>query len=135
MALLTFTATTVYVARAILLHTKEAPLLEIHSVSPDELAAVKAQFEAEIQMLTMAVDTGIAGYQRAEKRVQKTVAGARRLLREAGIEHAPLEAEAAQLQSRDDEGSGEGKLPAVPESVAPPRTIRIPGGKLTIGVA
>jgi len=82
----------------------------------DELArvsrAVTANYD-EIQNLRLAVDEGIRSVTRAEKRVAKTVQGARRKLAESGLEHPGLEAEAAELRNVDGEGSEEDELPTV----------------------
>lgn len=86
-----------------------------------------------IANLLIAVSEGIARVDRHEKRISKTVTSARRLVREAGLEHAGIEAEHAELQSADAEGSE--PLPPMPALVEETRTIRIPGGSLEIGAA
>jgi len=86
-----------------------------------------------IDRLTNAVADGIERVARSENRIQKTVTSARRLVKESGLEHAGIEAEAEQLRDTDDEGIQ--PLPAVPEEVEQARAIRIPGGYLTIGAA
>lgn len=138
LALLAITGMTAVIGRVVLTRIKELAPPPAHpiatSVTQRDLDLITTRFHAEVESLRFAIAEGIERTDRAEKRVQKTVAGARRLVREAGIEHAPLEAEVAQLQSRNDEGGGERELPAVPEGVAPTRTIRIPGGELSIGV-
>jgi len=88
--------------------------------------------ERAIADLLLAVDEGIKRVDRAENRVQKTVTSARRLIREAGLEHAGIEAEFAELHPSD--GEGIEPLPPMPELVEDARTIRIPGGNLTLGV-
>jgi len=88
------------------------------------------ELTGRVDALTVAVSEGIAGYQRHEKRIQKTVTSARKLVRDSGLEHAGIEAEYAELQSRDDDQDG--PLPALPEEVEATRTVRIPGGYLEI---
>jgi len=68
---------------------------------------------AEIQELRLAVAEGITNVRRAEKRVAKTVQGARRLVRESGLEHPGLEAEAEELRERDEPPGEEDELPTV----------------------
>jgi len=92
-----------------------------------------SELSDRIDTLTLAVDEGIRRVDRAENRIQKTVTSARRLVRDAGLEHAGIEAEYEELQPRDAEPS-EG-LPAVPAAVAETRILRIPGGQLEIGAA
>jgi len=86
---------------------------------PEGLEALWGSLEAfekrtlnAIAELRLAVSDGIARVDRADKRIQKTVTSARRQLREAGIEHAGIEAEFAELPASD-EGGGEdqGVLP------------------------
>jgi len=69
----------------------------------------------EMADLKLAIDEGIRRVDRAEKRVQKTVTSARRLVRESGLEHAGIEAEFEELHG----GNGEGvePLPAVQPDV------------------
>jgi len=83
--------------------------------------------ERDIADLRLAVDHGIARVDRAEKRIQKTVTSARRLLREEGLEHAGIEAEYEQLQPGDaGPGDSDPMLPLYEEVEAPTRT-GIPG--------
>jgi len=105
-------------------------------VSHDELTFLHkgvAQNEAAIAKLVLAVSDGIERVHRAETRVAKTVTNARRLVRNAGLEHEGLEAEHEEIRARDENGIE--PLPTLPEEVAQTRTIRIPGGSLTIGAA
>jgi len=83
--------------------------------------------------LTLSVSDGIERVHRAESRISKTVTSARRLVRESGLEHAGIEAEAEQLRPDDDEGIE--PLLSLPQEVEEARTIRVPGGHLTIGAA
>ena len=90
-----------------------------------------AELEARVDKLTFAVSDGIERVSRAESRIRKTVTSARRLVREAGLEHAGIEAECEGLQPADVEGIE--PLPPVPTEVGEARTVRIPGGTLSIG--
>lgn len=98
-------------------------LLAIDRHRPDtseelsRLSQAIASNYALIMDLTLAVDVGIKDVKRAEKRVAKTVQGARRLVRESGLEHPGLEAEAAELRDRDGEASDDEELPTVQPGV------------------
>jgi hypothetical protein len=81
----------------------------------------------EIDRLRLAVADGIERVDRAEKRVRKTVYGARKLLSDNGIEHAALEAEVAEIRERDGEASEQVELPEVQPDVEPDRPTGIPG--------
>ena len=101
-----------------------------------DLAEIKVQLDelkAEQGRLTIAISEGIARVDRHEKRIQKTVTSARRLVRDAGLEHAGIEAEHSELQPPDADGND--PLPALPEQVEATRIIRFPGGSLEIGAA
>jgi len=101
-------------------------LLAIDRHRPDtteELARVSratAENYQRILELTLAVDEGVRSVARAEKRVAKTVQGARRLVKESGLEHPGLDAEVAELRERDGDAGDEGELPAVQEDVDHP---------------
>jgi len=127
LALLTFTLSLVYVGRAVVLRMNEPRPPGDDRVATDEIALLATRFHAEIESLRFAIAEGIERTDRAEKRVQKTVASARRLLRENGLEHAPLEAEAAELHERDGAGVDEQPVLPVPPSVAPTRRLYFPG--------
>lgn len=71
------------------------------------------QLRLDLQQLTLAVDEGVRSVARAEKRVAKTVQGARKLVREHGLEHPGLEAEAEELRDRDEPPGEEDELPTV----------------------
>jgi len=118
-------------------HTIPTAQPVVHQEAPahqgELLAAQQIALEARLDKLTLAVSDGIERVHRAESRIQKTVSAARRLVREAGLEHAGIEAEYEELRPADAEGVE--PLPAVPEQVAETRTIRIPGGELKIGAA
>jgi len=87
---------------------------------PDGLAALWKSLEGlekrtldSLVELKLAVADGIMRVDRADKRIQKTVTSARRQLREAGLEHAGIEAEYEELHDGDDSGVEE----QVPETV------------------
>lgn len=127
LALVAVTGVTAVVGRVVLTRINELETPAPHPTATEEIAAMSTRFHAEIESLRFAIAEGIERTERAEKRVQKTVASSRKLLREAGIEHAPLEAEAAQLLERNAEGERGVELLPMPEGVVEPRKIRIPG--------
>ncbi len=61
--------------------------------------------------LKLALADGIQRVDRAENRIQKTVTSARRLVANAGLEHAGLDAEAAELREEHADGSEEDPVP------------------------
>ena len=69
------------------------------------------------EQLTLAVSDGIDRVDRAEKRVQKTIQNARRLVRESGLEHPALEAEYEEIREDDGGGSEPAALQLLPPSV------------------
>jgi len=121
----------------VLSHKNEPPVTVAHQVDPTAGMSSAAEailaVEARLDKLTMAVADGIERVHRAENRINKTVTSARRLVREAGLEHAGVEAEYEELQPAHDEGIE--PLPPMPEEVDGPRAVRIPGGHLEIGAA
>jgi len=131
-ALLMLTGATVHVLRAMVASMNERPKTPVEPLRPDRLLEEVAELTTRLDKLTFAVSDGIERVARAENRIAKTVTSARRLVREAGLEHAGIEAEHDQLQPRDADPVQ--PLPAMPEEVAATRTIRIPGGSLMIGV-
>jgi len=90
--------------------TEELARVSRATASNYELIMANVQ---EIQNLRLAVDEGVRSVSRAEKRVAKTVQGARRLVRESGLEHPGLEAEAEELRDRDGEAGDEEELSTV----------------------
>jgi len=105
--------------------TNDAVPPQVHLVPTEDLDLRMHTLTEDVKRLTIALDEGIAGYRRSEKRIQKTVTSSRRLLRENGLEHAGLEAEAQELRDRDDEPIE--PLPAMPEQVETTRKVRFPG--------
>ncbi len=93
----------------------------------DHLASEIDKTNAKVEDLVLAVAEGIKRVDRAENRVQKTVTSARRLVREAGLEHAGIEAEYEELPVVDDEAQPLEQVLALPESVVDRAPSGIPG--------
>jgi len=70
--------------------------------------------------LVFAVAEGIERTERAERRINATVARARKQLRKEGFESPGLEAEAVELRLIDGGGSEEGEVPTLPAGLEPP---------------
>lgn len=103
------------------------------TVSPPVDSGADLRFEVlegRMDRLTLAVSDGIGRAERVEKRIQKTVTSARRLVSEAGLEHAGIEAEHEQLHLGNDPVVE--PLPAVSAPVARHRQIRVPGGFIAL---
>jgi len=99
-------------------------------VTPGQMIEVQlgiTRLQADIEALNLAVSEGIARTDRAEKRIQKTVASARRLVAAAGLEHPGLEAENDELRESDAAPSEEAELRIVPEPVADRGRTGVPG--------
>jgi len=100
---------------------------------PDTISALgdlRGDLQVErirIDTLRLAVSDGIERVSRAEKRVAKTVQGARKLLREHGLEHPGLEAEAEEILPLDVEGSQPELVLEVPEAVEHDGSTGFPG--------
>jgi len=135
LALVALAVSAAWAARALSYRNDPAPLVAERLVTMEEIhrldTAVAFNDEA-IAKLTLAVSDGIERVSRAENRISKTVTSARRLVRENGLEHAGIEAEFEELQSRDAEAIE--PLPAMPEQVGETRTVRVPGGTIEVGV-
>jgi len=132
-ALLGVSATTAVLAKVVLSRRIDQAPPAGEAPDTDKLNGVLVEINDRIDKLTLAVSDGIERVSRAENRIQKSVTSARRLVREAGLEHAGIEAEFAELQPADDPGIE--PLPAMPAGVDQGREVRIPGGHLTIGAA
>jgi len=104
-----------------------------HQADPAVRNTWQLGIEDELGSLRLAVADGIERVSRAEKRIQKQVTSARRLVREAGLEHAGVEAEYEELHVPD--GEGIEPLSPVQPHMDNVRSVRIPGGHLTIGAA
>ena len=119
-----------YVARVFLPPTPTVEPVPDRFVTPSMLQDVVQLAEknaAQINDLTLAVSDGIQRSDRAEKRVQKTISAARRLVRENGLEHAGLDAEHEELLERDDGPSEAREVHPVFQEVAPLPPTGIPG--------
>lgn len=81
----------------------------------DEIRADYAEFRA---LVTEAVDNAIRDVTRKENRIRATVRRAREEFEESGHLSPGLEAEATELFGADGEGSGQGRVPPVPNGVA-----------------
>lgn len=129
-ALLAQTASVVFAGRVVLRSSERLHTVQHPQVTAEISTELRAELDAigvKIGDLRIAVSEGIAGYQRHEKRVQKTVAGARKLLREGGLEHAGLEAEVDELREFDAGGSEEEQLRLMPAQVEDRGRTGIPG--------
>lgn len=93
----------------------------------EEIIRKLALHDQEFAALKLAVSDGILRVDRADKRIQKSVTGARRLLRENGLEHPALEAEFEELGGEDGTGSEEPELQLMPSDVEPNQKTGIPG--------
>jgi len=133
LALLGLTASNVFVARVVLRPRIDPQPTPAPPQNPSVTFENMRNLERRLDDFEIAVSEGIARVTRHEKRIQKTVTSARRLVREAGLEHAGIEAEYAEL--RDGDGEGIEPLPAMPEEVEAVRVVRFPGGSLEIGAA
>jgi len=137
LALTVLSASILYAVRAVVLYKSERdetprePEAQLNAArtAQSQLDALQSQLDR----LTLAVSDGIERVHRAESRVAKTVTSARRLVREAGLEHAGIEAEYEELQPPDAEGIQ--PLPPMPAEVEETRVVRFPGGQLEIGAA
>jgi len=132
-ALLGLAGSTAVVGRVVLTRINERPPPVAEPVRIKWTDQDLADMSHRIDHLQEAVAEGITKVTRNENRIAKTVTSARRLVREAGLEHAGIEAEFEELQPPD--GEGIEPMPAMPEQVEEGKTVRIPGGNLTIGVA
>jgi len=100
------------------------------AVTPEmllDLARSIDRNEGRIESLTLAVSDGIQRSDRAEKRIQKTVASAKRKLDAGGVEHAGLDAEFEALPQADGDPRPPDQLHIVPENVERSRSTGIPG--------
>jgi len=130
LALVAVAGSILYAARALSRPSPVVPPNENPSVTFENLRNLERrldEFGGDLEQLTTAVSEGIAGYKRHEKRVQKTVAAARRLVRDSGLEHAGIEAEYDELHEADGGGSAPSEVLEVHEEVEAPTRTGIPG--------
>jgi len=130
LALLALAASVVWAGRVVL-RTYERPAPAVHSTATvEKLAWIEGVLEGHDQRfeaLTIAVSEGVAGYKRHEKRVQKTVTSARRLVANAGLEHAGLDAEVEELHEGNEADSEPEPVQAVQSSLEFDGPSGIPG--------
>ncbi len=77
------------------------------------------ELEKKVEGWTLAIAEGIERVDRSERRIHATIKRARKELKALGYEDAGLEAEAAELRKVDGEGSTDGGVPDVQQSVEP----------------
>jgi len=130
-ALLAATAILVTAGRAMRVYNNPPAAAPAPAPTPDSYPMSRnqwrAEVEAELERMKLAIAEGIERVDRAEKRIRKSVTGARKLVRENGLEHSGLEAEYDELRLDDGEPSQAVELPPLPASVEPGRRIRFPG--------
>ncbi len=137
LALVVFGICVLASTRAVLLHNKEpsgdvVDWSNIREGISQQTSRIDA-LETDLERQKLALSEGIERVARSENRIQKTVTSARRLVRDAGLEHAAIDAEHAELQPPDADGGQ--PLPTMPAQMAATRTLRVPGGQLEIGAA
>jgi len=116
-ALLALTTSVVWAGRVFLRSSESRSYEQLPaptSTESVESTAVADELRQKIADLTIAVSEGIKSNERHEKRVQRTVASARRLVGAAGLEHAALDAEVAELREGDAAPLEEPLLPLQP---------------------
>lgn len=133
LVVLALAASNVYAGRAIQRPRIDSAPPQREPSRTHELVKRLDEHDVQLAKLTLAVSDGIERVARAENRIQKTVTSARRAVREAGIEHAGIDAEFDELRPAN--GEGIEPLPAMPTEVETTRVVRIPGGSLEIGAA
>ena len=79
--------------------------------------------ERRVKEYAIALSEGIEREERRERRINATVARARKELRDSGVEHSGLEAEADDLRKVDGDRGGDGGVRLVPETVAEPAEV------------
>jgi len=130
MALLALSGSILWVGRAFSSNIAVPEPPEDHSGIVERvvhLEGIAEGLDLRFEALTLAVSDGIARSDRAEKRVQRTVTSARRQIREAGLEHAGIEAEHDELRDSDADPIQDAQVLEVSASVAPRRNTGIPG--------
>ncbi len=102
---------------------ESAPRLPLHAELFDpRLDALETGFDritSDFKATNFAVSEGIERTDRSERRIHATIKRARKELGKLGYEDPGLEAEAHELQLIDGGGGDGGRLPEVPEDVAP----------------
>ncbi len=81
-----------------------------------------------LERLTLAMAEGIEKVERKERRIDAVVGRAKKELRDHGFESPSINAEAESIRVADGNGSGESRVPEVPEAVEyHPEVSSIPG--------
>jgi len=118
------------VGRAFLRWIDKPPPVSDNSWTDQDVADLSHRlddFERDLGDQKLALSEGIQRVDRAEKRVQKTVTSARRLVRDSGLEHAGIEAEYEEIHEGDDSGVDAKEVLALPEAVVHDGPSGIPG--------
>jgi len=89
----------------------------------EKVVSIEGNLQRQLDRLTLAIAEGIERTDRAEKRVQKTVQGAKRLVAAHGLEHGGLDAEVAELAERNGEDIEEAEVLEVREVVEPDQPV------------
>jgi len=129
-ALLALTGSILWVGRAVLSNIDHRGPVTDWSNIREGISLLVSRVDANergIDSLKLAVSDGIERVNRAEQRVQKTVASARRLVAANGLEHAGIEAEAAELAERNDEPEVSEDVPPLQLKLESPRPSGVPG--------
>lgn len=116
LALLALTTAVVWAGRVVSRTYEPRATVGDRSPTQNQLNTVQADLatvQDDLKSLTLAVAEGIERVSRAENRIAKTVTSAKRLVANAGLEHAGIEAEDQELRERDGEGSEDAPLPYV----------------------
>lgn len=129
-ALVAFSFSVERATRALLRSIDASGSMEEPSFTESRLREIERGLDensAKLEDLTLGVAEGIKRVDRAENRVQKTVTSARRQLREAGLEHAGIEAEFEELHTSDEGGSEDQGVLPLQEAVVRDGPSGIPG--------
>lgn len=95
----------------------EAPESPADPFDDTEIRSTLAEHASQLGEFTLAIAHGIQHVDTASRRINATVARARKELSEHGLESPALEAEFEQLRLLDGEGSEEIELPPVPQEM------------------
>lgn len=94
--------------------------LNEHEQALDGLAAAVNQLGERIDDQRLAIAEGIERTERAERRIRASVQRARARLADSGLADDALDAEAEQLRFIDGDGSANGRVPPMRESMGGP---------------
>lgn len=129
-ALLALAASVAWAGRAVVRYLdrpEPVPASDPTTLGPSVTFENMRNLERRLDEFQLALADGIQRVDRAEKRIQKTVTSARRLVANAGLEHAGIEAEAAELRDVDAPDITPEPVPAVQEDLEPSGPSGIPG--------